>query len=99
MNDEQVRGGADPSTAAENRREISASAQPPVCRQHRNGSGRDLGAALAATRGEDGAAGAGAHPRAEAVVLGPAAVVRLESPLAHDGLLSFSLLRDRTRGP
>ena len=46
-------------------------------------SGGELGAALAATGSEDGAAGAGAHAQPEAVGLGPAPIVRLEGPLAH----------------
>jgi len=49
------------------------------------GSGGELGAALAAARGEDRAAGTGAHPQAEAVGLRAAPVVRLEGPLAHEG--------------
>jgi hypothetical protein len=51
-------------------------------------SGGELGAALTATSGEDAATRTGAHPQTEAVGLGPAAVVRLESPLAHDVLSS-----------
>ena len=43
----------------------------------------ELLAALAATRGQDGAAGPGTHPLAEAVDLRPPAVVRLERTLAH----------------
>lgn len=46
-------------------------------------SGSETSAALAATRREDGAAGAGAHALAEAVHLGATAVVRLKGPLAH----------------
>jgi hypothetical protein len=48
-----------------------------------DGSGRQALATLAATGGEDGAARAGAHPKAEAVLLVPTTVVRLERPLAH----------------
>ena len=59
------------------RRQASGSAGAP-------GSGRQLGAALAAARREDRAAGTGAHAQAEAVGLGPTAVVRLEGALAHD---------------
>jgi hypothetical protein len=50
--------------------------------QHRN-SGREFAAALATPGLQDGASGAGSHPQTEAVGLGPAAVVRLEGPLAH----------------
>ena len=53
-----------------------------------NGSGRQLGATLAATVREDRAAGAGAHAEAEAVLLGTTTVVRLESTLAHDVFLT-----------
>jgi hypothetical protein len=40
-------------------------------------------AALLATGGQHGAAGAGPHAQAEAVDLGPPTVVRLERTLAH----------------
>src|SRR3954451_14768158 len=46
-------------------------------------SDRKLVATLATARGEDAAAGAGAHPQAEAMRLVTAAVVRLERALAH----------------
>ncbi len=46
-------------------------------------SGREFCTALAATRREDRASGAGVHPQPEAVGLGAPAVVRLESALAH----------------
>src|SRR5687767_829343 len=49
-------------------------------------SGGELVATLATAGGEDGAPGPGAHPQPEAVGLGPAAVVRLERALAHEGL-------------
>lgn len=53
-------------------------------REHRAaGSGRQFAAALAPTRLQDGATGSGTHPQAEPVGLRPAAVVRLEGPLAH----------------
>jgi hypothetical protein len=60
-----------------------------TCRQHAvasGGSGRELGAALAAAGGKDGAAGTRAHTKAEAVRLGAATVVRLEGALAHEVL-------------
>ena len=44
----------------------------------------ELAATLAAARGQDRAAGAGAHPQAEAVHLVTAAVVRLVRTLAHE---------------
>jgi len=53
-----------------------------------NGSGRQLGAALAAAVREDGTAGAGTHAEAEAVLLGTTTVVGLESALAHDMFLT-----------
>ena len=73
---------------AHRRREVRPLAQSVRRRQHRRPSGGELGAALTATSGEDAATRAGAHPQTEAVGLGPAAVVRLESPLAHDVLSS-----------
>ena len=54
--------------------------------EHRAGLGGELGAALAATGGQDGTAGTGAHPQTEAVGLGTLAVVRLERSLAHINL-------------
>jgi len=47
------------------------------------GSGRESLTTFAAASGEDRAAGAGAHPKTESVLLVPATVVRLERPLAH----------------
>ena len=44
---------------------------------------RDLRAALAATRGKNGATSARLHTLAETVDLGTTTVVRLESPLRH----------------
>lgn len=45
--------------------------------------GRQLYATLGAAGCQNGAASAGAHTKAEAVLLGTTAVVRLKSPLAH----------------
>lgn len=53
-------------------------------------SGGELGAALGAAGRQDGATRTGAHPEAEAVGLGPATVVRLESTLAHEVLRYWS---------
>ena len=50
------------------------------------GLGAELGAPLAATSREDGAAGASAHPQTETVDLGTPTVVRLEGSLAHGGI-------------
>src|SRR4029453_3047672 len=47
------------------------------------GSGRQPVAALGASPGEDGTAGTGPHPQAEAVCLGALTIVRLEGSL-HD---------------
>ena len=55
--------------------------------------GRQLDAALAATGSQDGAAGTGTHTKAEAVLLGPTAVIRLKSPLAHVSYSSGSKVR------
>lgn len=54
---------------------------------------RQLDAALAAAGSQDGAAGTGAHTKAEAVLLGPTAVIRLKSPLAHVSYSSGSKVR------
>ena len=46
-----------------------------------------------ATRGQDGATGAGTHPQAEAMGLGPATVVRLKGALAHKVLRYCTAIR------
>src|SRR3954453_19107845 len=61
-------------------------------------SGRELAAALAAASSQDRATGAGAHAQAEAVGLGPTAVVRLERALAHEFLLQSLLARPGSVG-
>src|SRR3954469_2913922 len=69
-----------------------------------NTSGGEVLATLAPTTGEDRPARAGTHPQPEAVGLGPAAVVRLERALAHEGLLRHDIggvpppVGGRTRG-
>jgi hypothetical protein len=60
--------------------------------------GRQLDAALAAAGSQDGAAGTGAHTKAEAVLLGPTAVIRLKSPLAHVSYSSGSKVRPPDQG-
>lgn len=55
--------------------------------------GRKLGAALATAGCQDGAAGTGTHTKAEAVLLGSTAVIRLKSPLAHVSYSSGSKVR------
>ena len=54
---------------------------------------RQFGAALATTGCQDGAAGTGTHTKAEAVLLGSTAVIRLKSPLAHVSYSSGSKVR------
>jgi hypothetical protein len=44
---------------------------------------REFGASLATARGQDGPAGAGPHAKAETVLFGTTAVIRLKGPLAH----------------
>ena len=71
--------------------EGGAVAQPVVGGEHwtevRARSDREALAALAATRGDDGAAGAGAHPQSEPVHLVATTVVRLVRALAHGASL------------
>jgi hypothetical protein len=64
--------------------EVDAPAHPMGRGQHRSGS--EAVAALTAARRKDGAAGAGAHPKTEAVGLGPTPVVGLERTLRHERL-------------
>jgi hypothetical protein len=84
MHDDETPACSLGTRAAHRRREVHALTQTMTCRQHAEASGRELGATLATTGGEDGAAGTRPHPQAEAVRLGAAAVVRLEGALAHE---------------
>jgi hypothetical protein len=61
------------------------------------GSGRQLGAALTATRRQDGATGAGPHAGTEAVRAASTPVARLERALAH-GTLPGALCRRTPSG-
>jgi hypothetical protein len=77
------------SPASYDEGEVSAPRQAVGGAQHENpqaraGSRSQAVAALAATSGQDGAAGAGAHPQSESMGLVPTTVVRLVSTLAHD---------------
>jgi hypothetical protein len=65
--------------------EVLRATHPVPTRQHRwsSGSGRELGATLAPTGGQDRTAGSGPHPVAEAVGPAPAPVARLKGALAH----------------
>ena len=85
---------AGPAAAADRRGEICPMPHPRRCGKHRRSprprgwlrrSDTDPGAALAAPRGENGAASPGAHAQPEPVRLRAAAVVRLERTLAHWG--------------
>jgi hypothetical protein len=59
-----------------------------------------LGATLGTTSAQDGAAGAGAHAKTEAVDLGTTTVVRLKSSLAHSGISKAQLWsRKEVGGP
>ena len=85
------RPATNPLTGAHSGAEVRGPPHPVRCRQHGGGmtagyaagSGRQLGAALAASRSDDGAPGACAHTQPEAVRLRTTAVVRLEGALAH----------------
>lgn len=60
----------------------------------------EFGATLGAASREDGAAGASAHAKAEAVLLGATTVVRLEGTLAHSSSPAFgSPRRDAMDAP
>lgn len=60
--------------------------------------GRQFGATLATTGCQDGTAGTGTHTKAEAVLLGSTAVIRLKSPLAHVSYSSGSKVRPPDQG-
>src|SRR5215469_5464336 len=78
---------ASPTAATRRGREIRAAPHSGSGRQHDDtrlqGSDADALAPLPAPRSQDGAARAGPHAQSEAMRLGPAAVVRLESTLTH----------------
>lgn len=80
--------------------EVITSCQAIGGTQHENpraiiGSRSQTVAALATTRGQDGATRTGAHPQPEAMGLVTAPVVRLESTLAHD-CMSTNLYCDKS---
>ena len=81
-------------TAPDDGGEVVGPPQALVCREHGqprlDGSGREAIAPLGAPRGDDGAAGPGAHAQPEAVGLRAPAVVRLERALAHCRRLPYS---------
>jgi hypothetical protein len=78
-------GGAGTPTVANDGGEVLGPTYPPLGRKHEatRRSGGELGAALAATRGQDRSPGTGAHPQPEAVRLRAPTVVRLVRALAH----------------
>jgi hypothetical protein len=83
-------GAASPAASAKRALELLRAPHSRLLRQHRcclsrylAASDSELPAALATAGGQDGTAGPGPHPLAEAVDLGPPAVVRLERALAH----------------
>lgn len=82
------------SAAVLNRLRVASTlnSQRNVCRQV-SYLCRQLGTALATTGCQDGAAGTGTHTKAEAVLLGSTAVIRLKSPLAHVSYSSGSKVR------
>lgn len=77
-----------PAAATHRSVEVAPVAHPLRRRKHGRSpgaarSGGQFGAALTPTRGKNGAARTGPHAQPEPVRLGPAPVVRLEGPLAH----------------
>jgi hypothetical protein len=86
----QVKNEIRPSgtiAAPNGRGELFSPPHPVSGRQHsRRCSDRDLRAALAAARRQDRPPRTGAHTKPEAVLLVPAAVVRLVRALAHSRL-------------
>jgi hypothetical protein len=71
--------------------EISRTDHPVRPGEHRGMLCGELGATLAAASSQDRATGTGTHTEAEAVHLGAATVVRLESSLAHSGISKAQL--------
>lgn len=84
-------GRTDPATASYRSAEVDGKGYPVRPGEHAKVLRGQLGATLATTSGKDGAARAGAHAEAETVNLCAAAVVRLESSLAHSGISKAQL--------
>lgn len=71
---------------------MSSAVSNRLARASTGGLSREFGATLTTASGQNGASGAGAHAKAEAVHLGAAAVVRLERSLAHGRSPVYSVL-------
>jgi len=84
-------GRTDPAPATNRSAEVGGTGNPVRPGEHAEVLRGQFGATLAATSTQDGAAGAGAHAEAETVNLRAAAVVRLESSLAHSGISKAQL--------
>jgi hypothetical protein len=103
-------GAAGPPARAHHAPELLSAPHPRLLRQHdpsckpRPACGHrarldgDLLAALAAARGQHGAASPGTHALTETVDLGPPAVIRLERALAHWNSRSVRKLRCLMKG-
>jgi hypothetical protein len=85
-------------TSSHGHPEIIGTDDPVRSREHGRKLRREFGAALATTCSQDGAAGAGAHAKTEAVHLGAATVIRLEGSLAHSGISKAQLERPEEVG-
>jgi hypothetical protein len=86
MHDQRSTSG--PAPTFDRRVEVTTTTHPVRGRQHVRppgaaGSGGEFGAALTPARRKDGATRSGTHTQPETVGLGPAPVIRLEGPLAH----------------
>ena len=84
-------GRTDPASTTNRGAEVVGTSHPVRPGEHAEVLRGQFGATLAATSTQDGAAGAGAHAEAETVNLRAAAVVRLESSLAHSGISKAQL--------
>jgi len=89
VNDQAARGAS--ATASDGGAEVGRCSDAVGLGEHAAELRGQFGATLTTASTEDGAAGAGAHAKPESVHLGTAAVVRLESSLAHSGISKAQL--------
>jgi len=84
-------GRTDPAPATDRSAEVGGTSHPVRPGEHAEVLRGQFGATLAAASTQNGATGTRAHAETEAVNLRAAAVVRLESSLAHSGISKAQL--------
>ncbi len=81
----------DPTPATHRSAEVNGTVHPVRPGEHARVLRGQFGATLTATSSQNGTTSAGTHTEAETVNLRAAAVVRLESSLAHSGISKAQL--------